>query len=142
MQGTTGKELLQLDTQMLLDIGMKNPLHRMQLINRREETAAALSSGKAKGAPNHTRASFSTATSLKTVSLMSIMTEARHGVLKLILLQQRALLAFLQVSRQNVGKVQDSPKAPVENKAVEIEAVDVVELGDEGLTVVSFIACF
>ncbi len=57
LQGTTGKELLQLDTQMLLDIGIQNPLHRLQLINRRQESAAAESS-KAKAPSTHIRVAF------------------------------------------------------------------------------------
>ena len=36
-QGTTGRDLLQLDAQLLEDIGIINPLHRLQLINRRDE---------------------------------------------------------------------------------------------------------
>ena len=37
MQGTTGKELLKLDDDILAQIGIKNPLHRMQLINLRND---------------------------------------------------------------------------------------------------------
>ena len=37
MQGTTGKDLLLLTPELLLEIDISNPLHRIQLINRRDE---------------------------------------------------------------------------------------------------------
>ena len=37
MQGTTGKELMKLTDDILTQIGIKNPLHRMQLINTRDD---------------------------------------------------------------------------------------------------------
>lgn len=40
LQGTTGKELLKLTDDILAQIGVKNPLHRMQLINTRDDLLA------------------------------------------------------------------------------------------------------
>ena len=40
MQGTTGKELMKLTEDILTQIGIKNPLHRMQLINTRNDLIA------------------------------------------------------------------------------------------------------
>ena len=37
LQGTTGKELMKLTDDILSQIGIKNPLHRMQLINTRDD---------------------------------------------------------------------------------------------------------
>ena len=39
-QGTTGKELMKLTDDILIQIGIKNPLHRMQLINTRDDLLA------------------------------------------------------------------------------------------------------
>lgn len=53
LQGTTGKELMQLDDEILAQIGIKNPLHRMQLINARNDLLAQQdqSSGSTSGSP-------------------------------------------------------------------------------------------
>ena len=40
VQGTTGKELMKLTDDILAQIGIKNPLHRMQLINTRDDLIA------------------------------------------------------------------------------------------------------
>ena len=40
LQGTTGKELMKLTDDILAQIGIKNPLHRMQLINTRDDLLA------------------------------------------------------------------------------------------------------
>ena len=40
VQGTTGKELMKLTEDILTQIGIKNPLHRMQLINTRNDLIA------------------------------------------------------------------------------------------------------
>lgn len=40
VQGTTGKELMKLTDDILTQIGIKNPLHRMQLINTRDDLIA------------------------------------------------------------------------------------------------------
>ena len=37
VQGTTGKELVCFSNELLVDVGICNPLHRMQLLNRRDE---------------------------------------------------------------------------------------------------------
>lgn len=40
LQGTTGKELMKLTDDILTQIGIKNPLHRMQLVNTRDDLLA------------------------------------------------------------------------------------------------------
>lgn len=40
LKGTTGKELMRLTDDILTQIGIKNPLHRMQLINTRDDILA------------------------------------------------------------------------------------------------------
>ena len=37
LQGTTGRELLQLTDALLEQVGVKNPLHRLQLLGRRDD---------------------------------------------------------------------------------------------------------
>lgn len=40
LQGTTGKELVALTDELLQSIDISNPLHRLQLLNRRDELMA------------------------------------------------------------------------------------------------------
>ena len=53
LQGTTGRELLQLTDALLEQVGVKNPLHRLQLLGRRDDVVTQQKAAAEAAAPSH-----------------------------------------------------------------------------------------
>ena len=62
VQGTTGKDLVKLSEEILAQIGIKNPLHRMQLINTRDDLLAQQEQSNACSSPSQLSPSPSSGT--------------------------------------------------------------------------------